>query len=199
MDSKGECRVQGAPRSQRVDVRFMGATNLDDTAFRSDFRARLRAHLRVPPLRERPEDIPLLVRHWLLRRVHEKPDARRFIYTGPSGRPEARVSARLIEYLVKEELPRNVRQLEAMLIAMTGPSAGDKVRMPSVGPTNESAPPPAKESEEEEGQRSADSLTEEEIAACLAGQQGNVASAARLLGVGRSALYRRMKKLKIKG
>ncbi len=86
-----------------------------------------------------------------------------------------------------------------MLIAVEGQSSGDTLRMPSVGPTNESAPPPTQEAKEEQGQRSADSLTEEEIVACVGGQGGNVRRAAGVLGVGRSALYRRMKKLKIKG
>jgi two-component system nitrogen regulation response regulator GlnG/two-component system response regulator HydG len=208
MDRQGECQVQGAPGSRRVDVRFIGATNLDDTAFRSDFRARLPAHLRVPPLRERPEDIPLLVRHWLLRRPEDDKDALRFIYSGPSGRPEARVSGRLIEYLVKQPFPRNVRELEAMLIAASGPGSGDTVSMPSGGLANASAPPPAKEAdegqregaaEEEQGERDAESLTQEEIVACLQQQGGKVARAARVLRVGRSALHRRMKKLKING
>jgi transcriptional regulator with AAA-type ATPase domain len=198
MDSDGECRVQGAPKSQRVDVRFIGATNLGDDAFRSDFRHRLPARLPVPPVRERPEDIPLFIRQWVLRHARAgQHGAMRFVYTGPSGRPEARVSARLIEYLVQQPLAGNFRELHGMLLAAAG-REGDTLRLPAVGPAKESAPPPAEEAEEEPGEVLATSLTQEQIEACLDRHRGNVKSAATALRVGRSALYRRMDALGIK-
>lgn len=136
----------------------------------------------VPPLREHPEDIPLLVRHWLLQRAQKTPDdVRRFIYAGPSGRPEARVSAHLIDYLVHQPFPLNVRELYGMLLLAIHASPGDKVKLPPV-PSMASTPPAS----------TSGSLSKADIEACLDRTGGNVAKAARLLKIDRNALQRRM-------
>ena len=186
---KGEYERVGEGTSRRVDVRFVGATNRDDSAFKPDFLARFHARVRIPPLRERREDIPLLVRHWLLRRAREdSEEAGRFIETGPSGRPEPRVSGRLIDYLVRQPLPLNVRELHGLLLAALGASKGDVVKMPMPDVTTADAQRKSKPR----------SLSKEEIVACLERVGGNITHAAEALGLDRTTLRRRMESFGIK-
>ncbi|MCA9771230.1 MAG: sigma-54-dependent Fis family transcriptional regulator, partial [Myxococcales bacterium] len=94
----------------RVDVRIISATNrvLEDLlrsgAFREDLYYRLNViELRVPPLRERREDIALLARHFLEKHAAEL------------GRPVARISGEANERLESHDYPGNVRELENMI------------------------------------------------------------------------------------
>ena len=100
-------RVQGT-ETIRVDVRVLAATNADlrehiqAGRFRADLYDRLAFEvIRVPALRERPEDIPLLVRHFVARMVEDV----------PSLRPKA-FSEAALEALCKYTWPGNVRQLK---------------------------------------------------------------------------------------
>src|SRR5580692_6525282 len=127
----GEYRPVGDATARRVDVRVIGATNRDDSFFRPDFRARFGRSVRMPPLRERREDIPLLVRHWLLRRAQKYPEsASRFLRVGPSGGMEPKISARLVDHLVRQPLPLNVRELNAFLVSALDASPDDEVKLP---------------------------------------------------------------------
>jgi hypothetical protein len=63
----GEYTPVGESTPRRADVRVVGATNKAESSFRDDFLPRFLARIKVPPLRERQEDIPHLIRHWLLR------------------------------------------------------------------------------------------------------------------------------------
>ena len=92
-----------------VDVRVIAATNVDlenavaDGRFREDLFYRLNVFpIALPPLRERPEDIPLLMRHFL------EDAAREYELAAPSVAPEA------LELVVRYRWPGNVRQLRAM-------------------------------------------------------------------------------------
>jgi transcriptional regulator with PAS, ATPase and Fis domain len=97
----------GGSQSRQVDARFITATNRDlrqaaaDGSFRSDLYYRIAViHIVVPPLRERREDIPVLVDHFL------KTFARHY------GRPVRQVNAAASDFLVQHPWPGNVRQLE---------------------------------------------------------------------------------------
>lgn len=101
-----QVRRVGGERPVRVDVRVMAATNRDLEAalktrgFRSDLYFRLAVvTLTVPPLRERREDIPLLVRHYL---DH---------FRAALGRPVVSISADAVDALVSYDWPGNVREL----------------------------------------------------------------------------------------
>jgi two-component system NtrC family response regulator len=100
----------GGTRTIRVDVRVIAATNRDLEAmvgsgeFRDDLYYRLNVvSIEVPPLRERREDIPALVEHFL----------RRFAADGPA--PAKEVSREAMDVLLKYHYPGNVRELENVI------------------------------------------------------------------------------------
>jgi DNA-binding NtrC family response regulator len=102
-----EFRPLGADRDRHVDVRFIAATSRDlgkctlDGRFRSDLYYRIAViHLAVPPLRERPEDIPLLVEHFTRKLALQY------------NRPPRPLSPRARELFLDHPWPGNVRQLE---------------------------------------------------------------------------------------
>ncbi len=100
-------RPVGSTSEMSIDVRVIAATNRDlekavaANTFREDLYYRLNViPIRVPPLRERPEDIPLLVNHFLKK------------YAGAAGRSILRVNGPSLDALCGYEWPGNVRQLE---------------------------------------------------------------------------------------
>ncbi len=103
-------RPVGGTRESEVDVRFLAATNRDLTAevragrFREDLFYRLNViHLHVPPLRQRPQDIPDLARHIVARTCRQL------------GVEEKRLSADALQLLQAYPWPGNVRELENVL------------------------------------------------------------------------------------
>jgi DNA-binding NtrC family response regulator len=101
-----EIRPLGSTQSRRVDLRFVAATNLDITAavagggFREDLYYRLNViTLRMPPLRERREDIPLLIARFIEQ------------FAGELGRPLATVDPEALKILQGHGWPGNVREL----------------------------------------------------------------------------------------
>src|SRR6202035_247381 len=104
---EGEVDPVGAKKPVKVDVRIISATNRDLTAdvragrFREDLYYRLCVFpISVPPLRERAEDIPYLIRHFLLR------------FAAEEGKRVRGVSAPALALLAGFAWPGNVRQLE---------------------------------------------------------------------------------------
>ncbi len=104
---EGEVRPVGASRTRRVDVRIVAATNRDletevkEGRFREDLYYRLKVFpLRLPPLRERPEDLPLLAGHFLKR------------YAEEFGRPVGGFGQQAMETMMGYGWPGNVRELE---------------------------------------------------------------------------------------
>jgi DNA-binding NtrC family response regulator len=104
---EGEIKPVGSTDIRRVDVRVIAATNRDlmaavsSGAFRQDLYYRLNVvAIEVPPLRERGEDIPLLVHHFLRK------------YASKHGRAVKRVDPEALELLQSYRWPGNVRELE---------------------------------------------------------------------------------------
>lgn len=100
----------GDTRVRRVDVRVLAATNLDlkkevkAGRFREDLYYRLNVFpVRVPPLRERPEDIPIFMNHFLAK------------YNARNGRSVRGFSSRAINALLTYDYPGNIRELENMI------------------------------------------------------------------------------------
>src|SRR5690606_2855923 len=173
---EGEVRRLGETRPRHVDVRIVAATNRPLTeavaagAVRADLRYRLDVvHIDVPPLRDRPEDVPLLARHFWLRAL-ERVDSR------------ATLSRSLIECLVRYRWPGNVRELQNVLAALA-------VHAPRRGVVGASALPPAMRVSDpgegetlEQARRRADA---EAVRAALARAGGHRGRAAEALGLSR--------------
>jgi DNA-binding NtrC family response regulator len=121
----------GDSHTIKVDVRVIGATNsnlrqmVEDGEFREDLYYRLNViPVELPPLRERKEDIPLLVQHFLdkLQEEATKPSGDRML--GQPGRPALTVSQEAMRRLMAFQWPGNVRQLENAIERAVALSAG---------------------------------------------------------------------------
>jgi DNA-binding NtrC family response regulator len=189
---EGEYRPVGEGTSRRADVRVVGATNQDESRFRGDFHARFDVRVRLAPLRERREDIALLIRHLLQERAREYPElADRLLRKTADGRLEPRISARLVDYLVRHPLPTNVRQLRTILIDAINTSPDDKLTLPA---ELMSAPPaaPAPTLPAAEAPAGPAAPSKQDLEAHLQREGGNVARVARILDLSRGAVYRLM-------
>jgi two-component system, NtrC family, nitrogen regulation response regulator NtrX len=189
----GEIERLGGAQPVPVDVRIVAATNKelhDEVAagrFREDLFFRLHVvPVHVPPLRERVEDVPLLVRTFL-ERHHRR--------TGM--RPPALTPAAL-EALEAHPWPGNVRELanllERLAILHAGASLGAaevRALLAGSGGNGRSRPPVAEGALNE----LLDGYERSLIEAALGRAGGNVAEAARRLRTDRANLYRRMKRL----
>jgi DNA-binding NtrC family response regulator len=182
----GEFERVGSSRTRRVNVRVLSASNADLHAevtggrFRQDLLFRLNTiEIRLPPLRERREDIPLLAEHFL--RMH----AQRYRKT-LSGFDEAACRA-----LQNYHWPGNVRELDHAAERAVLMAQGSVVRAEDLG---------LKQVREVPGR--VEDMTLEEVESllvqkALARFEGNVSRAAEALGLSRSALYRRLEKFKL--
>jgi DNA-binding NtrC family response regulator len=179
----GEFEPVGSSRTQRVDVRFLIATNADlaqqvrEGAFREDLYYRLNTvEIHLPPLRDRREDITPLAEYFLARH------ATRY------GRSELVLGAEALEMLCAYRWPGNVRQLEHCIERAVLLARGDSIVPADLGLATSAA-----------AGGSLDEMTLEEveqalIRKALARSGGKVTDAAASLGLSRSALYRRLLK-----
>jgi len=175
----------GESRPRKVDIRVVCATNapLDEMVaartFREDLFYRINLiTLRVPALRERRDDIPLLVRHF----VREA--------SRPLGREIPEISAEAMEWLTRLPYPGNIRQLKNMVdraVLIGGDRLGREDFAPAAGETDP-ADQPAKPS------GSLDEMERKAITDAIAEARGNLSQASRSLGLTRQTLYRRMQK-----
>jgi formate hydrogenlyase transcriptional activator len=180
----------GSGRTLRTDARLIAATNRDlgalvnEQKFRADLFYRLNVFpIQVPPLHARPEDIPLLVRHFV---QHYARRMQRDIETIPSATMEA---------LTRYRWPGNIRELQNLMERAVILSHGSVLHVPLGDLETEAAVGPA--------QGKAQTLAEAErghIVATLTDTKWVVAGArgaAARLGMNRSTLQFRMKKLGI--
>jgi formate hydrogenlyase transcriptional activator len=115
----------GSPRTIRVDVRLVAATNRDlsllvaEKQFRSDLYYRLNVFpISVPALRERPEDVPLLVRYFVQR------------YSRQLNKKVQYVPAEVMDALASYSWPGNIRELENLIERAVLLSPGNELRVP---------------------------------------------------------------------
>jgi anaerobic nitric oxide reductase transcription regulator len=197
---QGELSRVGSDRTHRVDVRVIAATNRDleremaRDRFRADLFHRLAAFpLRVPPLRERREDIVPLAQHFA-------EQARRRLGTGP-----LRFSPAALDQLAAADWPGNVRELEnavgrAALRASFGHDRDEPVTLAPEHLELAAAAPEARETSVPSGVPLRDRVTTFQRTAvleALARNGGGWAEAARELGMDRSNLFHLARRLGI--
>lgn len=213
----------GADKPEKINVRIVSATNLSEVSlfnpsvFRTDLLFRLNTIvLRVPALRDRREDVPELLQHYL----HH--------FEQQYQRPSKEVSTEALQELMRFEWPGNVRSLKHACERATILTQGEQYQFADFGliaaPNNVPGAPtmpqtmiaanpqavnsikaPASSSEnssENSGAQSSNStdqfkladLEKETISNAIAEANGNISQAAKLLGLSRAALYRKLEK-----
>ena len=183
-----EIRRVGGERTLKVNARVVAATNRDlraavaAGAFREDLYFRLGAFvITVPPLRERREDIPLLV-HDFVRRAAQRVK-----------KDVQAVSADAMTALMKYRWPGNVRELEHAIDRACTLGLTERIEVADLGPS-------IVESVQSRDQAPGQSFEEMEVAAIrrlLDEHSGDTARVSQVLGIDRSTLYRKMKRYKI--
>jgi len=181
----------GGNRTIRTDTRFVAATNRDlkamveENRFRADLYYRLHVFpIVVPPLRKRPEDIPLLTRFFVQK------------YASRMNRKIERIPAAVMEALARYDWPGNIRELQNVIersVLLTTGSALS-LAMPEVISKHQPPAPPASGAERSEAaEREAIIRALQEAHGIVGGPNG----AAARLGLKRTTLYSRMQKLNV--
>jgi two-component system response regulator HydG len=189
---EGEIRRLGDNKTMHVDVRVIAATNQDlqeaiaEKRFRQDLFYRLAvARFELPPLRERREDIPLLVEHFLQKFSKKM-------------RRQVKLGDGVMDYLVRYDYPGNIRELENMVeqgvaLAMEGEITLDDIIPPEARAKAQANMPKAHETLQDV----VDRAEKEAIENVLRQVEGNKERAAEALGLSATTLWRKMKRLEV--
>lgn len=176
-----------------VDVRVISATNkpldglIENGNFRSDLFYRLNViPFQVPPLRERSEDVPILVEYFNQR------------FSGEYGKPSKQFTSGAIEVLQSYEWIGNVRELKNTVERIVIMSTKETIAADDLPEMESSYEPAAVSFRFPSFKDATDAYQREFILHKLSEVDGNVAKAAEDMGVDRSHLYRRMRNLGIK-
>jgi DNA-binding NtrC family response regulator len=179
----------GSSRPVEVDVRVVAATHRDleaeiaRGAFRQDLYYRLRVvEIVLPPLRERPEDVPALVDRFLGQLATRL------------GREKKRVAPAALAALARHAWPGNVRELRNVLERAAVLANGDAIELGDLEIAPTQAPSPH-ETLTEGKKRVAEDYERRAITAALREHGGNVTHAAEALGMARQSLQQRIKEL----
>ena len=174
----------GGTRTIPIDVRLVAATNrnlhqmMGDKLFRSDLYYRLKVFpITTPPLRDHPEDIPVLTRHFVKK------------YAGKMGRHIDKIPAETMRALVSWHWPGNVRELENFMERSVILSSGASLRAPLA----EIRPDAVLSG----GSATLEEVEREHILRVLRESDGVVTRAATRLGLHRTTLNAIMRKLGI--
>jgi formate hydrogenlyase transcriptional activator len=178
----------GGNRTLRVDIRFVAASNrnlkamVDEGKFRSDLYYRLHVFpLHVPPLRERREDIPILTRYFIQK------------YSKRMGRKIDAISSAAMDVLMRYGWPGNIRELQNVIERSVVLTRGSdlELAMPEISAGPPSAMPKSDLASGAERERIVQALRDAN------GVVGGLNGAAKRLGLRRTTLQARMKKLGI--
>jgi DNA-binding NtrC family response regulator len=174
----------GSNRAVPLDVRLISATNLPlhemttEKKFRQDLLYRLNTvELRIPSLRERTEDIPLLTNHFLN------------VYGKKYNRPGMKVDKNVVAKMKKYYWPGNIRELQHAIERAVILNEEKTIQSAEVLIGANSFPPPSTTQT-----LTMDEMEKQFILQSLDNNEGNVSQTAKALGMTRTALYRRMKK-----
>jgi len=177
----------GATQSVKTDARIIGATNSDlsrlvqKKKFRQDLYFRLNVvRLSIPPLRERLEDIPILIKYFIQR------------FNALQGRRIQRCSERVMSVLMAHSYAGNVRELENAVEHAFVVCAGNTIQLEDLPPHLAEAA--LKKEQEEQASTPLQNAEEFAIREVLEKYNGNRTLTAKDLGVSRNTLWRKMKK-----
>jgi two-component system nitrogen regulation response regulator NtrX len=204
---EGEVERLGSARTIKVDVRVIAATNknleeeIEKGQFREDLYFRLAViPIHVPPLRERPEDVPLLVRHYI-----------EYFSRDNNTRPK-RVSQAALDALARYRWKGNIRELrntvERMIIMTAGETIDvadlpETVRQPSASAGGGAGMASPKQAGESDGAKAGTLREFKENAerAFLVGKlrenSWNISKTAEVIGTPRSNLYKKLEQYQI--
>jgi DNA-binding NtrC family response regulator len=176
----------GGNKPEPIDVRIISATNLplerltDENVFRQDLLYRINTvEIALPPLRERREDIPLLLEHFV-----------RF-YAQKYNFPAKRLSAAALAHLSDYDSPGNVRALRHAVERAVILSEGAMLEVADFPPA--ASRPSARETADQSA-LALDTMEKSTILRALDRYDRNISHAAKALGLTRASLYRRMEK-----
>jgi len=180
----------GANRPVPIDVRVIAATNLppdqlcDESLFRQDLLFRLNTvEIELPPLRDRREDIPVLVDHYV------------GLYSKKYGKPARRIPSPVMAALEGYDWPGNVRALRhaaerAVILAADDAFTADDFSLSRAAAPRMASPPPVPLGSDLNLERAEKQMVEQ----ALKKHAYNISLAAAELGLTRASLYRRMDK-----
>ncbi|HEX7507810.1 MAG TPA: sigma 54-interacting transcriptional regulator, partial [Polyangia bacterium] len=188
----GEFHRVGGERAEKVDVRVLVATNknltdmVESGKFRKDLFYRLSVvRLHLPPLRERSEDIPLLLRHFLEKAAQQ------------AGAAAKALDASALAKLCRYGWPGNVRELENE-IARAGAFAGSTIGIPDLSPHIQSGQDPNEAIRNEPDslrlKHRVERLERQLIREAMTRSQGNQTKASALLGLSRFGLQKKLRR-----
>lgn len=189
----------GSDVTRKTDARIIAATNVDPESmgeterFRSDLYYRLRGHhVHLPPLRERLEDLPLLIDH--------------FLRQGCQQRKRPAVPAELLTLLLGYDFPGNIRELQFLILDALSCSGDDELNMDRIKVHVNKHPAASRKVQPGEGTRlqfgpelpTLKHVCAELVREAMRRTGNNQALAASMLGVSRQALNKRLNKLRQK-
>jgi DNA-binding NtrC family response regulator len=180
-----EIRRIGGSATIEVDVRLIAATNMDihvmiqKKQFREDLYYRINtAILKMPSLRERKEDIPLLIEHFLQEQS---------LFNGQ----EDSIASEVMEVFYEYEWPGNIRELKNVIQYSTAMAGGEKITLYSL-------PPFFHDITLSKGERNgSQSIDKYSILSALEETRYNKKKTAEMLGISRKTLYEKLKKYEI--
>lgn len=191
-----EVRPVGSTRRIPINIRILAATNRDleqavtQGSFRRDLYFRLNVlSLRIPALRERRQDVPLLVEHFMERMMRA------------SGQ-EKTLSDDAMKALLAYDWPGNVRELENCLERSYAFTSGPLIHTTDLPPEIANVPVPESSNGNGNGHAKIIPIAELEkqtILRALTELNGDKLQAARLLGIGKTTLYRKLKEFSVQG
>jgi transcriptional regulator with GAF, ATPase, and Fis domain len=179
-------RPVGATDDEAIDVRVVTASKrplrelIDEGKLREDLYYRLAVvEIKLPPLRERRADIPLLCDHFLARIAEQR------------GEPRKRLSRAALQRLASHDFPGNVRELEHLMINASVFASSDTIEADELA--IESVDTPSATATDVRNYRDFKDAERARILAALNAHGWNRAQAARSLGMARRTFYRRLK------
>jgi DNA-binding NtrC family response regulator len=186
-----EVRPVGGSKPVAVDVRVLAATNRDleqavaQGTFRKDLYFRLNVlSLRIPPLRQRKQDIPLLVGHFLERLER-------------SSGVQRNISDEALKLMLAYEWPGNVRELENCIERACALTSGPTIHVADLPTTIQSwrqqTQPACEAMAARRGILPIAEMEKQAILSAIEQLHGDKLEAARLLGIGKTTLYRKLK------